>query len=85
MKTLEIKKLGLNAYLEQKLKAYFDMTEDNWQGANLYNSILIEVEKSLFKFVLTKTCGNQLKAAEILGINRNTLRKKMRLHNIELG
>lgn len=44
----------------------------------LYKSILTEIEKPLIESVLEKTSGNQLKAAKILGINRNTLRTKIK-------
>lgn len=48
------------------------------RGFNLYNIIISEVERALISSVLKETKGNQLKASKILGINRNTLRKKIR-------
>ncbi|HID95536.1 MAG TPA: hypothetical protein EYP53_05705 [Candidatus Latescibacteria bacterium] len=50
----------------------------------LYRSILQAVEKPLLEHVLERTGGNQLKAARILGINRNTLRAKIRKLGIEV-
>ncbi|MEK6539807.1 MAG: helix-turn-helix domain-containing protein, partial [Deltaproteobacteria bacterium] len=47
----------------------------------LYSTILPFMERPLIRLVLKKTSGNQVKTAEILGINRNTLRKKIK----ELG
>ena len=44
---------------------------------DLYNMVLHQMERPLIKIILEKTRGNQVKAAEILGINRNTLRKKI--------
>ena len=44
---------------------------------NLYDTVIKEVDRALIKLVLSHTRGNQLAAARILGINRNTLRKKM--------
>jgi two-component system nitrogen regulation response regulator GlnG len=43
----------------------------------LYEKVLERVERPLFDLVMAKTGGNQVKAAEILGLNRNTLRKKL--------
>ena len=54
------------------------------QPADMYRLVLGEVEPSLFRTVLDYTDGNQTVAADILGINRATLRKKLkqyRLHN----
>ena len=51
---------------------------------NLYARTLEIIEKPLIEAVLERTNGNQLRAAEILGINRNTLRKKIGELGIEL-
>ena len=50
---------------------------DGYPVHDLYDKVLARVERPLFDLVLAHTGGNQLKAAEILGINRNTLRKKL--------
>ncbi len=51
----------------------------------LYKSLLDEVERPLLESVLEKTEGNQLKAAKILGINRNTLRSKIQKLDIDVS
>jgi len=48
------------------------------ESANLYELVLGLVERPLLQAVLRETGGNQLRAAALLGINRNTLRKKLR-------
>ena len=52
-------------------------------SANLYDLMLGLVEKPLLRAVLRETGGNQVRAAQILGINRNTLRKKLTEHGID--
>jgi two-component system nitrogen regulation response regulator GlnG len=52
-------------------------------SANLYDLVIGLVEKPLLRAVLRETGGNQVRAAQILGINRNTLRKKLTEHGIE--
>ncbi|HET9491548.1 MAG TPA: sigma-54 dependent transcriptional regulator [Methylomirabilota bacterium] len=52
-------------------------------NANLYDLMLGLVEKPLLRAVLRETGGNQMRAAQILGINRNTLRKKLTEHGID--
>ena len=52
-------------------------------SANLYDLMIGLVEKPLLRAVLRETSGNQVRAAEILGINRNTLRKKLTEHGID--
>ena len=50
---------------------------DGYPVHDLYDKVLARVERPLFDLVLAHTGGNQLKAADILGLNRNTLRKKL--------
>ncbi len=52
------------------------------EKSNLYEILLAEFEKALFGVVLNQTKGNQLKAAKMLGINRNTLSKKLKLYKL---
>lgn len=49
----------------------------------VYDMVLACVEKPLLEFILQHAGGNQSKAAEILGLNRNTLRKKLQQYHIE--
>jgi DNA-binding protein Fis len=49
---------------------------------NLYEDVISRVERPLITLVLEQTGGNQLRAAEVLGMNRNTLRKKLQQHGI---
>jgi two-component system nitrogen regulation response regulator GlnG len=51
--------------------------------ANLYDLMVGLVERPLFRAVLRETGGNQVRAAQLLGINRNTLRKKLTEHSID--
>lgn len=57
--------------------------DDNEKG--LYQSVLSEFEKPVLNYVLKATGGNQIKASRILGLNRNTLRKKLKILNIEFS
>ena len=54
-------------------------------SSGLYERVLREVERPLLGITLEATRGNQIKAAELLGINRNTLRKKIRELDIEIS
>jgi len=55
---------------------------DDLPSAGLYERVLKEVERPLLTLTLQATRGNQIKAADVLGLNRNTLRKKIRELNI---
>jgi two-component system nitrogen regulation response regulator GlnG len=57
---------------------------DDPDTKDLYRGLLERVERPLLELVLTRTDGNQIRAAAILGINRNTLRKKITDLKIEL-
>jgi len=72
---------SIKEFLEEKLKRYLkDMARVT--NCNLYDTILSEVEKALISIVLRETNGNQLQTARLLGINRNTLRAKIREYKI---
>ncbi|MFO7830915.1 MAG: helix-turn-helix domain-containing protein [Desulfuromonadaceae bacterium] len=67
---------SLESLIESKLRMAL-MQEDIIEINDLYNMVLYQMERPLLRIILEKTGGNQLLAAKILGINRNTLRKKM--------
>ena len=69
---------GLGATVERQLKQYFAAHNDSLPAPGLYGRVLREIEKPLISLTLTATRGNQIKAASVLGLNRNTLRKKLR-------
>lgn len=52
---------------------------------DLYKTILVKIEKPLIEHILERTAGNQLKAARILGINRNTIRTKIKKLAIDMS
>ncbi|TRW97622.1 sigma-54-dependent Fis family transcriptional regulator [Paracoccus sp. M683] len=70
--------------VEAHLQRYFDLHGDQLPPPGLYDRILREVEKPLLEIALDATGGNQLRCADLLGINRNTLRKKLTDLNIEV-
>ena len=69
---------GLAESVENHLRQYFDAHDDNLPPTGLYDRVLREVERPLLSLTLEATQGNQVRAADVLGINRNTLRKKLR-------
>ena len=72
----------LRSLTEQALDDYFASLNGH-RPARLYDMVLREVEEPLFRTVLDYASGNQSQAAVILGINRGTLRKKLRVYGIE--
>jgi two-component system, NtrC family, nitrogen regulation response regulator GlnG len=74
----------LGASVEQHLSRYFGGFGDQLPPPGLYHRILKEVETPLVSAALAATRGNQIKAAELLGVNRNTLRKKIRDLDIQV-
>lgn len=70
--------------VEMHLQRYFDLHGDQLPPPGLYDRILREIEKPLLEIALDATGGNQLRCADLLGINRNTLRKKLTDLNIEV-
>ncbi len=76
---------GLGATVERQLRQYFSAHKDSLPTSGLYGRVLREVERPLIALTLSATRGNQLKAARVLGLNRNTLRKKLRELDIPVG
>jgi two-component system nitrogen regulation response regulator GlnG len=73
----------LASLVEQHLAGYFAGQPDGAPPAGLYDRVLHEIERPLIRLTLTATRGNQVRAAEILGLNRNTLRKKIQDLGVE--
>ena len=78
---VKVRKKTLSTLTGEALDGYFHKLNGHKPG-DLYQLVIGEVEKPLFKAVLEFTNGNQSEAAEILGINRGTLRKKLRSYNL---
>jgi len=74
----ENSQVDLSGSVERYLNTYFQAFGDALPPPGLYHRILREVEYPLIGAALAATRGNQIKAAELLGVNRNTLRKKIR-------
>jgi Fis family transcriptional regulator len=72
----------LHDHVYEALRIYFHNLGDQQQPSNLYDLVLQEMESPLLEIVMQRTRGNQTKAAELLGINRGTLRKKLRQYGI---
>ncbi len=74
-------KKSLRQHTEDALQQYFRTLNGDRPG-ELYDLVLGEVEEPLFKAVMDYTQGNQSQAAGILGINRGTLRKKLKTYSL---
>jgi DNA-binding protein Fis len=82
VKELEyVTKNFLSDWLQKTIKQYITVMHDGGSG-HLHNLVITGVERPLLKMVLKETNGNQTQAANILGINRNTLRKKIQEYNL---
>lgn len=75
------KSSALHDSVQQALTEYFAFL-DGQKPTRLYELVLTEVETALLETVLHKTKGNQSLAAEVLGINRGTLRKKLQQYKL---
>jgi len=76
---------SLSLSVETHIKRYFDALNGDMPPPGLYGRVLREVEEPLIVATLAITRGNQLRAADILGLNRNTLRKKIKELKIKAG
>ena len=75
---LEAPTESLGDAVERHLQEYFLAHQDELPAAGLYDRVLREIERPLIELSLAATRGNQIRAARLLGLNRNTLRKKIR-------
>jgi two-component system nitrogen regulation response regulator GlnG len=79
--TLRSGPVSISQAVEENMRSYFAEFGDGLPPPGLYDRVLAEMEYPLILAALTATRGNQIRAADLLGLNRNTLRKKIR----ELG
>jgi len=70
--------------VEQSLERYFADLEGA-TPAGIYDMVILTVEKPMLRRVMLEAGGNQLRASQMLGINRNTLRKKLQQHGLLNG
>ncbi|MFP6772184.1 MAG: nitrogen regulation protein NR(I) [Alphaproteobacteria bacterium] len=75
---------NIGASVEQHLARYFQAHGESLPPAGLYDRVVREVERPLIQLCLAATRGNQIRAAELLGLNRNTLRKKIKELEIQV-
>lgn len=70
-------------YVRKALDDYFRDLDGEQPSCAVYDMVMNCVEKPLIETVLLHAGGNQTRAAELLGLNRNTLRKKIQIHGIK--
>jgi Fis family transcriptional regulator len=79
--TRTMSKDSIQDVVKKSLEKYFkDLGEQT--PSNVYEMVVSTVEKPILEAVMTRADGNQSLAAEMLGINRNTLRKKLQQHGL---
>ena len=77
----DMSKDSIQDVVKKSLEKYFrDLGEQ--QPSNVYEMVVLTVEKPILEAVMARAEGNQSHAAEMLGINRNTLRKKLQQHGL---
>jgi Fis family transcriptional regulator len=80
-KTVKQEAIPLNGQVRKALDKYFTDLNGHNPG-DLYQLFMREVERPLLEKVMNHTSGNQTRAAELLGINRGTLRKKLEHYDL---
>jgi len=75
------RKVLLSTHVKNSLERYFhDLNGE--KTTDVYDMVISEVERPLLEIVMRHVKSNQCRAAELLGINRNTLRKKLKHHKL---
>jgi two-component system nitrogen regulation response regulator GlnG len=75
--------VGLAYLVENQLARYINADRQVLPASGLYDRVMNEVERPLLRLVLGLVNGNKIQAAKVLGMNRNTLLKKLRIHGLE--
>ena len=75
-------KINLSANVDILLDQYFEDLNGDEPSA-IYEMVITTIEKPLLLYIMNQAEGNQSNAAKILGLNRNTLRKKLKQHKID--
>jgi Fis family transcriptional regulator len=74
-------KQSIEECVRRSLEKYFRDLEGE-SAHNVYDMVMLTVERPVLEVAMEQASGNQSVAADILGINRNTLRKKLQLHGL---
>ena len=72
----------LSLTVRKVMRQYFKDL-DGEKASGIYDMVVLAVEKPMLEVVMFQAQGNQTRAAELLGINRNTLRKKLQQHGLD--
>lgn len=80
----QIYDLGIKEIVQKYIKNYFDIHGEILPSDGLYSRFMNEVERPLIEETLRRLKGNQVRVAKLLGMNRNTLRRKIQELNISL-
>ncbi len=78
---LGVERQPLHRCVTEALATYFSEL-DGEEAVGLYEMVVSEVERPLLESVMRQVCGNQTRAADMLGLNRGTLRKKLKQHGL---
>ncbi len=71
----------LRVHVDRAMRYYFSQL-DGQSPSEVYDLVMAEVERPMLSVILEHTRGNQTKAADMLGLNRGTLRKKLKQHGL---
>ena len=80
----ENEELDIDLFFKRQVKKYFENFDENLNVNNLNDFFISKVEKPLIESTLNLFRGNQIKTSKCLGLNRNTLRKKINLYGINI-
>lgn len=74
---------GISDLISERVRIFLDAQGEKAFAPELYKTIIAEVEKAILTEAMSFCHGNQIQAAKILGINRNTLKRKLDLYKIK--